>query len=58
MITYHFRCECGVELEKKYRISEDHTTHCPECGKEMEKVISGNPFLLKGKGWYKPGHGL
>ena len=28
--------------------------HCPECGRNLEKLLSNCSFRLKGDGWYAP----
>jgi putative FmdB family regulatory protein len=55
MPTYEYRCKsCGHELEAFQKITEDALRKCPECGKdELERLISGGNFVLKGSGWYK-----
>ena len=54
MPIYEYLCEnCGKELEKIQKISEDPLLDCPECGKaRLRKKISAVGFQLKGTGWY------
>jgi predicted nucleic acid-binding Zn ribbon protein len=39
---------------------DDKLTECPSCKEQsLERLIlTGNPFVLKGGGWYKSGRGL
>ena len=55
MPIYEYQCtDCGHELEKLQKISDDPLTDCPECGKaELKKMISAAGFRLKGGGWYE-----
>ena len=55
MPIYEYRCqECGHELEKLQRISDEPLTDCPSCGKaELRRLISAAGFRLKGAGWYE-----
>lgn len=59
MPTYEYACQaCGHELEISQRITESALKTCPECGKDqLERLISGGGFILKGGGWYKDGYG-
>ncbi|HMB58361.1 MAG TPA: zinc ribbon domain-containing protein [Xanthomonadales bacterium] len=55
MPIYEYRCQqCGHELEKLQRMSDDALTDCPECGKStLRRLISAAGFRLKGAGWYE-----
>jgi putative FmdB family regulatory protein len=55
MPIYEYLCtECGQELEKLQKISDEPLTDCPECGKStLQKKISAAAFRLKGSGWYE-----
>ena len=55
MPIYEYRCEnCGHELERLQKMSDDPLTDCPECGAStLRKVISPVGFRLKGSGWYE-----
>ena len=55
MPIYEYQCtECGLELEKLRKISDDPLTDCPECGKStLQKKVSAAGFRLKGSGWYE-----
>lgn len=54
MPIYEYLCEnCGKELEKIQKISDEPLVDCPECGKaQLRKKISAVGFQLKGTGWY------
>lgn len=54
MPTYEYVCRsCSHELEALQQMSDPVLTDCPECGRpELEKLISGGNFILKGGGWY------
>lgn len=55
MPIYEYQCtDCGHELEKLQKISDEPLTDCPACGKaELKKMISAAGFRLKGGGWYE-----
>lgn len=54
MPIYEYLCEnCGQELEKIQKISDEPLLDCPSCGKSsLRKKISAVGFQLKGSGWY------
>ena len=54
MPIYEYLCQqCGHELEKLQKMSDDALTDCPKCGKStLTKKISAAGFQLKGSGWY------
>jgi len=53
MPTYDYRCENCGKFEKVQKISEDALTICPQCGGEVERLISKNVgIVLKGSGFY------
>lgn len=55
MPIYEYRCQdCGHELEKLQRMSDDPLTDCPACGKpQLKRLVSAAGFRLKGGGWYE-----
>jgi putative FmdB family regulatory protein len=55
MPIYEYQCtECGHELEKLQRMSDDALKECPACEKpDLKRLISAAAFRLKGGGWYE-----
>ena len=55
MPIYEYKCtECGHEMEKLQKLSDEPLVDCPECGKPgLKKMISAAGFRLKGGGWYE-----
>ena len=55
MPIYEYRCDdCGHELEKLQKISDEPLKDCPDCGKPgLRKLVSAAGFRLKGGGWYE-----
>ncbi len=55
MPIYEYRCQdCGEELEKLQRMSDDPLVDCPACGKPaLKRLVSAAGFRLKGGGWYE-----
>lgn len=55
MPIYEYACQnCGHQLEKLQKFSDEPLKSCPECGKpELRKLISAAGFQLKGDGWYE-----
>ncbi|MHB1419598.1 MAG: FmdB family zinc ribbon protein [Bacillota bacterium] len=53
MPIYEYKCgECGV-FEKSQRITEPALTHCPECGGQVQRIISRNiNVIYKGSGFH------
>jgi putative FmdB family regulatory protein len=52
---YEYECkECEHRLEALQKMSADHLTECPECGKQtLQKLVSAAAFRLSGSGWYE-----
>ena len=55
MPIYEYRCDdCGHELEKLQRMSDDLLRDCPACGApSLRRLVSAAAFRLKGSGWYE-----
>lgn len=55
MPIYEYQCaNCGHQLEKLQKMSDDPLTTCPECGQDsLTKLVSAAGFRLKGGGWYE-----
>lgn len=46
MPTYDYQCtECGYTFEEYQSITEDPLEKCPECGKRVERLISGGILI-------------
>ena len=55
MPIYEYRClQCGHELEKLHRMSDEPLRDCPACEEPaLKRLISASAFRLKGGGWYE-----
>lgn len=53
MPTYVYRREDGSTFETWQKITDDPLETCPETGQEVERLISGGSFHLKGSGFYE-----
>jgi putative FmdB family regulatory protein len=57
MPTYLYECnECG-RFEEIQKISDDPLKKCPECGKDVRKIIGKPGVRFKGSGFYCNDHG-
>jgi putative FmdB family regulatory protein len=57
MPLYEYQCKsCHNSFELRQKYSDPPASVCPECGGEVEKLISQSGFALKGKGWYGDGY--
>ncbi len=53
MPIYEYRCvSCEHVYDVIQTLSEAPHTQCPECGKKVEKVVSGPALQFKGSGFY------
>jgi putative FmdB family regulatory protein len=54
MPTYEYECRsCGYSFERVQSMSEDAVKECPECGKEVRRLIfGGSGIIFKGSGFY------
>ncbi len=53
MPLYEYKCEtCAKTFEVVQKFSDLPLKACPDCGKEVEKLMSLGSFQLKGSGWY------
>ena len=54
MPTYEYECKsCGHTFEVFQAMSEDPLKSCPECGKEVRRLIHGGTgVIFKGSGFY------
>lgn len=55
MPIYEYVCrECGKELERLQKLSDEPLTECPECGQSaLKRKVSAAGFRLSGAGWYE-----
>ena len=53
MPLYEYQCkQCAHRFEKIQSFSAPEEKLCPECGGEVEKLISAPAIQFKGAGWY------
>ncbi len=53
MPIYEYKCaDCGAQVEKMQKISDEPLTVCEVCGGKLEKQWSLSGFQFKGAGWY------
>jgi putative FmdB family regulatory protein len=54
MPTYDYECKvCGHTFEAFQSMSDDPLKECPECGKELRRLIGGGlGIIFKGNGFY------
>ena len=54
MPTYQYACtECGEQLERVQKFSDDPLTVCPACNGRLRKVFSPVGIVFKGSGFYR-----
>jgi putative FmdB family regulatory protein len=50
---YEYECQqCNHRFEKIQTFRADPETICPQCGGQLEKLISAPAIQFKGAGWY------
>ncbi|GHV85296.1 hypothetical protein AGMMS50230_09040 [Spirochaetia bacterium] len=54
MPTYEYECKsCGHGFEAFQSMSEEPLKQCPQCGKEIRRLINGGSgIIFKGSGFY------
>jgi putative FmdB family regulatory protein len=53
MPLYEYKCHsCGKTFEVIQKFSDEPLRTHPDCGGEVEKLVSAPAFHLKGTGWY------
>jgi putative FmdB family regulatory protein len=54
MPTYEYECKsCGHNFEVFQSMSETALSDCPQCGKELRRLINGGSgIIFKGSGFY------
>jgi putative FmdB family regulatory protein len=52
--TYQYACtECGEQLERVQKFSDEPLTECPVCHGRLRKVFSPVGIVFKGSGFYR-----
>jgi putative FmdB family regulatory protein len=52
--TYQYACtECGEQLEKVQKFTDEPLTVCPACDGRLRKVFSPVGIVFKGSGFYR-----
>jgi putative FmdB family regulatory protein len=58
MPLYEYKCHsCGKTFEVIQKFADEPLKTHPECGGEVERLMSAPAFHLKGKGWYVTDYG-
>lgn len=58
MPLYEYQCrKCGHRFEKIQKFSDKMIKKCPECGGQVEQMISAPAVQFKGSGWYVTDYG-
>ncbi len=53
MPLYEYKCHsCGKKFEVIQKFADEPLKTHPECGGEVERLLSAPAFHLKGTGWY------
>jgi len=53
MPLYEYECKkCGHRFEKIQKFSDRMVKKCPECGGQVEQMITAPAVQFKGSGWY------
>ena len=53
MPLYDYQCKkCGHRFEKIQKFSDPEIKECPQCGGEVERLLSAPAVQFKGTGWY------
>ena len=53
MPTYVYQCDkCGLQFERRQRVTEDPLKDCPECEGQVHRVFQPVGIVFKGSGWY------
>lgn len=57
MPLYEYECqECEKRTEAVQKFTDEPIKECSECGGDLQKLISGSSFELRGTGWAKDGY--
>lgn len=53
MPLYEYQCKnCHTTMERIRKFSDPPLTVCPQCGGELEQLLSAPAVQFKGAGWY------
>ena len=53
MPLYEYLCsDCGDAVEVIQKFSDEPLQTCPDCGGQMERLLSAPAIRFKGTGWY------
>jgi putative FmdB family regulatory protein len=53
MPLYEYECKkCHHRFERIQKFSDRHLKKCPDCGGQVEQMISAPAVQFKGTGWY------
>ena len=53
MPIYEYLCrKCGHRFERIQQFSDPLITECPQCGAEVDQVLTAPSVRFKGSGWY------
>ena len=53
MPLYDYLCKkCGHRFERIQKFSDPEIKECPQCGGEVERLLSAPAVQFKGTGWY------
>ena len=53
MPLYDYLCKkCGHRFERIQKFSDPEVKECPQCGGEVERLLSAPAVQFKGTGWY------
>ncbi len=53
MPIYTYRCNnCGIEFEKRQRMSDDPLSDCPTCDGQVRRIVNAVGVVFKGSGFY------
>ncbi len=53
MPIYEYKCaDCGEQIEKMRKVTDEPLKICENCGGKLEKQLSLSGFQFKGEGWY------
>lgn len=53
MPIYTYRCnDCGIEFEKRQRMSDEPLTDCPACDGHVRRIVNAVGVVFKGSGFY------